>query len=330
MKLTDYMKVNALEAENIFIIDGPTGTKSIFAKNAADSLFNMISQADFMSKMSMDKVLTASSVGQNDKILIGVDGQVKAMLAKDAFFSFLDEFISVEGRNAVYRGKTHGIGIQVQDEYREQLSKKTYKGLFLGDGWSLGVNNVTFRIGAFRYPLISNIAGAKVATILVGDRMMDSSLQFSTDIVNTGYFSSNARNYIQQNYVPRVENVLGERFIDNTCCIRYASKLDPTTKDVLSMSMDNCHGDFLSVEMIYGNRPIGYEGGVSKEEGLVGVMQLPIFKLLPEYVYNPQAMTWWTSTLIKGKVGIVTVYGGCTWSDPLNKYATRIWFPTNG
>lgn len=326
MKLTDYMKVNALEAENIFIIDGPTGTKSIFAKNAADSLFTMISQADFMSKMSMDKVLTASSVGQNDKILIGVDGQVKAMLAKDAFFSFLDEFISPIGRNAVYRGKNMGIG-PIPTKYRENIANNTYKNMFIGDGWSVALNDVLFRIGGFRYPLISSSGTPRSEVIFVGDRVMDASLEYSGNIVGTGYKGSIVRAHIINNYQQRISQ-LGENIIDPSAYAVYVDSLDPTTNKPITGGTSRCQGDILSAEMIYGNRPVGYD--LNAFYAISCLQQLPIFALFPEFVFVPQNHSYWLQTLIGNCAATVIGSGRCTYNPTTNKYATRVWFPCYG
>ena len=46
MKITDYEKVQALAASNIFLLDGPNGTKTIAADALAKALIGLLSSKD--------------------------------------------------------------------------------------------------------------------------------------------------------------------------------------------------------------------------------------------------------------------------------------------
>ena len=46
MKITDYEKVQALAASNIFLLDGPNGTKTIAADALAKALIGLLSLSE--------------------------------------------------------------------------------------------------------------------------------------------------------------------------------------------------------------------------------------------------------------------------------------------
>ena len=56
MKITDYEKVQALAASNIFLLDGPNGTKTIAADALAKALIGLLSSKDFIGGVNLSEL----------------------------------------------------------------------------------------------------------------------------------------------------------------------------------------------------------------------------------------------------------------------------------
>lgn len=81
MKIADYSKVRELTGENIFILDGPDGTKTILAADLAKALLGLLSSEEFMSGVDMSELDQASTVLNTNSLLIGTEAGNKAVTA---------------------------------------------------------------------------------------------------------------------------------------------------------------------------------------------------------------------------------------------------------
>lgn len=107
MKITDYQKVTTLDDDNIFLLDGLTGTKTIEAKDLA-----------------------------------------KEIHRRSKFYDMLDFYeVPVGVRRKTFRGKS--LGASFTDVQMDEIVAGTFKGLFLGDFWT--IDNRVFRIVDFDY-----------------------------------------------------------------------------------------------------------------------------------------------------------------------------------
>ena len=96
-KITDYAQVAALLAGNVFLIDGPDGTKTITSQNAANGLLGLVEN--------------------------------------DAVFSMLDDVAAPELHRMIFRGKS--LGTSLTAAQKAQIQAGTFKGLWLGDYWTI-------------------------------------------------------------------------------------------------------------------------------------------------------------------------------------------------
>ncbi len=71
MKLADYSKVQALGQENVFLLDGPDGTKTILATDLAKALIGLLSSKEFISGVNMADLDPATSVLNANTLLLG-------------------------------------------------------------------------------------------------------------------------------------------------------------------------------------------------------------------------------------------------------------------
>lgn len=136
MKITDYEKVQALAASNIFLLDGPNGTKTIAADALAKALIGLLSSKDFIGGVNLSELTQINELVSGNKLLVGTTDGNKAIAAEDALFAMLDGFAPVELRRVLFRGKNLGTALTAAQ--KAAIKDGSFKGMFLGDYWSIG------------------------------------------------------------------------------------------------------------------------------------------------------------------------------------------------
>lgn len=136
MKITDYEKVQALAASNIFLLDGPNGTKTIAADALAKALIGLLSSKDFIGEVNLSELTQINELVSGNKLLVGTTDGNKAIAAEDALFAMLDGFAPVELRRVLFRGKNLGTALTAVQ--KAAIKDGSFKGMFLGDYWSIG------------------------------------------------------------------------------------------------------------------------------------------------------------------------------------------------
>lgn len=136
MKITDYEKVQALAASNIFLLDGPNGTKTIAADALAKALIGLLSSKDFIGGVNLSELTQINELVSGNKLLVGTTDGNKAIAAEDALFAMLDGFAPVELRRGLFRGKNLGTALTAVQ--KAAIKDGSFKGMFLGDYWSIG------------------------------------------------------------------------------------------------------------------------------------------------------------------------------------------------
>lgn len=147
MKITDYEKVQSLMGSNIFLLDGPNGTKTILASDLAKALVSLLTSKDFISGVNLSELPQLNALESGNKILIGTSTGNKAIAAEDALFAILDAFAPSEVHRQIFRGKN--LGSVFTPEQKAHVQDGTFKGMFLGDYWVIG--GKTWRIVDFDY-----------------------------------------------------------------------------------------------------------------------------------------------------------------------------------
>lgn len=136
MKITDYEKVQALAASNIFLLDGPNGTKTIAADALAKALIGLLSSKDFIGGVNLSELTQINELVSGNKLLVGTTDGNKAIAAEDALFAMLDGFAPVELRRVLFRGKNLGTALTAVQ--KAAIKDGSFKGMFLGDYWNIG------------------------------------------------------------------------------------------------------------------------------------------------------------------------------------------------
>ena len=68
MKITDYEKITQLVANNVLLVDGDGGTKTILARDLLAALVAVSSSQDYLSKMDISQLTQVSSVAKDDRL----------------------------------------------------------------------------------------------------------------------------------------------------------------------------------------------------------------------------------------------------------------------
>ena len=98
MKITDYGKVTSLANENVFILDGPNGTKGILASDLAQALLNILPA---------------------DNLMDVIKGE-----------------LAPEMHRNIFRGKS--LGSSVTAAQKAAIKAGTFDDLYVGDYWTIG------------------------------------------------------------------------------------------------------------------------------------------------------------------------------------------------
>ena len=187
MKITDYEKVQQLVSNNIFLLDGDNGTKTIMASDLAKALVGLLSSKDFISGVNLSELDQINSLSSSDKILVGTSAGNKAIGANDSLFAFLDAFIPVEQRRVTFRGKN--LGSVLTAEQKSNIQNGTFKGFFLGDYWVIGGRN--WRIVDFNYWYnCGDTAFTNHHLVIMPDNALYSTQMNATNTTEGGYIGS--------------------------------------------------------------------------------------------------------------------------------------------
>lgn len=142
------MVVTPANTNTMLIHDG-NEIKAINLQKLAEGLNSFLTGQQIVDPLNMSVVEKVSSFKAGDQVLIGItdEGKTKAMDVDDILFNLLDEFIPVESRRNIWRGKN--LGTSFTAEQKANIANGTFKGFFIGDYWV--INNVVYRIVDINY-----------------------------------------------------------------------------------------------------------------------------------------------------------------------------------
>lgn len=280
MKITDYEKVEQLVGNNVFLLDGPNGTKGILAKDLAAALFGLMSSADLTDKIKLSELGQITSLTSADKFLVGTADGNKAIAGSDAMFAILDAFAPVEMRRRIFRGKNLGTAFTAAQ--KAAVSNGTFTGLWLGDYWVIGGH--TWRIADFDYWWnCGDTAFTKHHLVIVPDKGLYNAQMNASNATTNGYAGSamftanlaNAKTLAKSAFGS--ENVLTHReYLDNAMTSGYPSGGAWFDVDV----------DLMNEIMVYGSfifRPAG-NGSVVVTRYTTANSQLALMAVCPKFI----------------------------------------------
>ena len=302
MKITDYEKVTELLANNVLLVDGDGGTKTILARDLLKALVAVSSSQDYLAKMDISQLTQVNTVSASDRILLASGGSNKGITVNDAFWGILDAVISVEQRRNIFRGKNLGTAFTAAQ--KAEIKAGTFKGFFIGDYWSIG--DRIWRIVDINYWLNSGDASCTTPhLVIMPDQSLYSAKMNETNITTGGYVGSqmytanlaNAKTLVNSAFGSA--NILNHReYLTNAVTNGYPSAgawYDSTV-------------ELPNEIMMYGSlvfTPAG-DGSFVPNRYTIDKTQLALMKMYPRFI-NPGRYWYWLRDVVSS-VAFAYVY----------------------
>ena len=311
MKITDYEKVTELLANNVLLVDGDGGTKTILARDLLKALVAVSSSQDYLAKMDISQLTQVNTVSASDRILLASGGSNKGITVNDAFWGILDAVISVEQRRNIFRGKNLGTAFTAAQ--KAEIKAGTFKGFFIGDYWSIG--DRIWRIVDINYWLNSGDASCTTPhLVIMPDQSLYSAKMNETNITTGGYVGSqmytanlaNAKTLVNSAFGSA--NILNHReYLTNAVTNGYPSAgawYDSTV-------------ELPNEIMMYGSlvfTPAG-DGSFVPNRYTIDKTQLALMKMYPRFI-NPGRYWYWLRDVVSSaffadvdSYGLAVYYG---------------------
>ena len=319
MKITDYEKVTELLANNVLLVDGDGGTKTILARDLLAALVAVSSSQDYLAKMDVSRLTQVSAVSANDRLLLAaVDGN-KGITVNDAFWGILDAVISVEQRRNIFRGKNLGTAFTAAQ--KAEIKAGTFKGFFIGDYWSIG--DRIWRIVDINYWL--NCGDTSCTTphlVIMPDQQLYTAKMNETNITTGGYVGSqmytanlaNAKTLVNSAFGSA--NILNHReYLTNAVTNGYPSAgawYDSTV-------------ELPNEIMMYGSLVFtpACDGSIVVNRYTIDKTQLALMKMYPRFI-NPHRQTQWLRDVVSSAFfAYVSYFGSAYCASASNSHGVR-------
>ena len=266
-KITDYSEVNAATENNVFLLDGTSGTKIISGLNLSKSM--------------------------------------AAMLPADNFFALLDEVCDPVVHRSIFRG--NNLGTSITADQKARIADGTFKGLWLGDFWEcdIGLSSpVKLRIVDFDYwynvgnsennPLNPNLK--KHHIVVMPDFRLYLSNMNDTDTTDGGYYNSKMRggaNGITSGNLAQAVSIF-TNFFGNSIMPHWEYLVNAVTNGMPSgMSWYESTIEIPSEIMMFGSniRSVSNDADNSPNLSTSNKSQLALMQAHPRFI-NPQSVCW--------------------------------------
>lgn len=322
MKITDYEKVQELAASNIFLLDGPNGTKTIAADALAKALIGLLSSKDFIGGVNLSELTQINKLVTGNKLLVGTTDGNKAIAAEDALFAMLDSFAPVELRRVIFRGKNLGTALTAVQ--KAAIKDGSFKGMFLGDYWNIGGR--IWRIVDMDYWYnCGDTAFTSHHLVIMPDEALYNAQMNTTNVTTGGYVGS-------EMYKKNLENA---KTIVNAAF--QGSVL--THREYLCNAVANGRpsgGAWFDSSIELPNEPMMYghlhfsptsDGSTVPSIYTISKTQLALFVVCPRFIVNRSYNQWLRDVVSSAYFAGVYVYGSADFNDASSSYGVRPVFP---
>lgn len=322
MKITDYEKVQELAASNIFLLDGPNGTKTIAADALAKALIGLLSSKDFIGGVNLSELTQINKLVTGNKLLVGTTDGNKAIAAEDALFAMLDSFAPVELRRVIFRGKNLGTALTVVQ--KAAIKDGSFKGMFLGDYWNIGGR--IWRIVDMDYWYnCGDTAFTSHHLVIMPDEALYNAQMNTTNVTTGGYVGS-------EMYKKNLENA---KTIVNAAF--QGSVL--THREYLCNAVANGRpsgGAWFDSSIELPNEPMMYghlnfsptsDGSTVPSIYTISKTQLALFVVCPRFIVNRSYNQWLRDVVSSVAFAHVGGYGDTGYGDASHSIGVRPVFP---
>lgn len=322
MKITDYEKVQALAASNIFLLDGPNGTKTIAADALAKALIGLLSSKDFIGGVNLSELTQINELVSGNKLLIGTADGNKAIAAEDALFVMLDSFAPVELRRVIFRGKNLGTALTAVQ--KAAIKDGSFKGMFLGDYWSIGGR--IWRIVDMDYWYnCGDTAFTSHHLVIMPDEALYNAQMNTTNITTGGYVGSE----MYKKNLANAKTIVNAAFQGSVL----------THREYLCNAVANGRpsgGAWFDSSIELPNEPMMYghlnfsptsDGSTVPSIYTISKTQLALFMVCPKFIVNRSYNQWLRDVVSSAYFADVNVNGNANFNGASYSYGVRPVFP---
>lgn len=322
MKITDYEKVQALAASNIFLLDGPNGTKTIAADALAKALIGLLSSKDFIGGVNLSELTQINELVSGNKLLVGTTDGNKAIAAEDALFAMLDGFAPVELRRVLFRGKNLGTALTAVQ--KAAIKDGSFKGMFLGDYWSIGGR--IWRIVDMDYWYnCGDTAFTSHHLVIMPDEALYNAQMNTTNVTTGGYVGS----AMYKSNLANAKTIVNAAFQGSVL----------THREYLCNAVANGRpsgGAWFDSSIELPNEPMMYghphfsptsDGSTVPSIYTISKTQLALFMVCPRFIVNRSYNQWLRDVVSSAYFAFVNVSGFSDYYYASNSYGVRPVFP---
>lgn len=322
MKITDYEKVQALAASNIFLLDGPNGTKTIAADALAKALIGLLSSKDFIGGVNLSELTQINELVSGNKLLVGTTDGNKAIAAEDALFAMLDGFAPVELRRVLFRGKNLGTALTAVQ--KAAIKDGSFKGMFLGDYWSIGGR--IWRIVDMDYWYnCGDTAFTSHHLVIMPDEALYNAQMNTTNVTTGGYVGS----AMYKSNLANAKTIVNAAFQGSVL----------THREYLCNAVANGRpsgGAWFDSSIELPNEPMMYghphfsptsDGSTVPSIYTISKTQLALFMVCPRFIVNRSYNQWLRDVVSSAYFAVVDSYGFTAYYDASASLGVRPVFP---
>ena len=322
MKITDYEKVQALAASNIFLLDGPNGTKTIAADALAKALIGLLSSKDFIGGVNLSELTQINELVSGNKLLVGTTDGNKAIAAEDALFAMLDGFAPVELRRVLFRGKNLGTALTAVQ--KAAIKDGSFKGMFLGDYWSIGGR--IWRIVDMDYWYnCGDTAFTSHHLVIMPDEALYNAQMNTTNVTTGGYVGS----AMYKSNLANAKTIVNAAFQGSVL----------THREYLCNAVANGRpsgGAWFDSSIELPNEPMMYghphfsptsDGSTVPSIYTISKTQLALFMVCPRFIVNRSYNQWLRDVVSSAYFAAVSLDGSAACNGASNSYGVRPVFP---
>lgn len=322
MKITDYEKVQALAASNIFLLDGPNGTKTIAADALAKALIGLLSSKDFIGGVNLSELTQINELVSGNKLLVGTTDGNKAIAAEDALFAMLDGFAPVELRRVLFRGKNLGTALTAVQ--KAAIKDGSFKGMFLGDYWSIGGR--IWRIVDMDYWYnCGDTAFTSHHLVIMPDEALYNAQMNTTNVTTGGYVGS----AMYKSNLANAKTIVNAAFQGSVL----------THREYLCNAVANGRpsgGAWFDSSIELPNEPMMYghphfsptsDGSTVPSIYTISKTQLALFMVFPRFIVNRSYNQWLRDVVSSADFAGVNYGGNTGYYYASNSYGVRPVFP---
>lgn len=322
MKITDYEKVQALAASNIFLLDGPNGTKTIAADALAKALIGLLSSKDFIGGVNLSELTQINELVSGNKLLVGTTDGNKAIAAEDALFAMLDGFAPVELRRVLFRGKNLGTALTAVQ--KAAIKDGSFKGMFLGDYWSIGGR--IWRIVDMDYWYnCGDTAFTSHHLVIMPDEALYNAQMNTTNVTTGGYVGS----AMYKSNLANAKTIVNAAFQGSVL----------THREYLCNAVANGRpsgGAWFDSSIELPNEPMMYghphfsptsDGSTVPSIYTISKTQLALFMVCPRFIVNRSYNQWLRDVVSSAHFAVVYDDGNASYNNASNSRGVRPVFP---